>query len=853
MRKLTSSLRFRLIVLILLAVLPMLGLTLYNNLEQRRAAAQETQEEALRLAQLMQDQLIENTRQLLAALAQLPEIRSGDPAACQALLADFLAQYPMYAALSAATPGGDVWCSAPPPSQPVNVADRSWFQRLLQTKDFVVGEYQLGRISGRSTLALAQPVLDETGDLQGSLAAGLDLTWVNRWAGEAQLPPGARFSVIDRNGTILARYPDAEGWVGRAVPEAPIIQIVLAQHRGVTEARGADGVQRLYAFSPLSSQREADVGVYLYIGIPPEIAFAEADRALGRSLALLGLVTGLAVIAAWLAADRFVLRQTRALLGATQRLAAGDLDARTGFAYRQGELGQLALAFDRMAETLKQRDAERKQAEQELAKARDRLASTLNSITDGYYALDAEWRFVAANRLAEEHFSRPASELLGQNIWNVTGTLPASFLYQHFSAAREERRPAHFEAQSGVQAGYWAELHVYPREDALEVYFRDISERKQAEAERERLLRQLEVERALLQAIIQNAPEGITVIDAAGGVMLSNPAADLLFTPPAPHAGAAQATWCYPDGTPYAQRELPLMRAALYGETHRDVEMALVWPDGQRRALLVNIAPIRDSQGEITGAVRVFQDITQRKETEVSLARQAEELARSNKELELFAYVASHDLQEPLRMVGSYVDLLAKRYQGQLDEQADLYIGFAVDGAHRMKRLIEDLLTYSRVGAQGESPVPTDSQAVLEEALARLQMTIEDKQATLTRDALPTVLADPVQLGQVFQNLIGNALKFSHEAPPRIHVGVQPDVERRMWRFCVVDNGIGLDPKFAERIFAIFQRLHGPTEYPGTGLGLAICKKIVERHGGRIWVESQPGQGATFYFTMPGV
>jgi hypothetical protein len=238
--------------------------------------------------------------------------------------------------------------------------------------------------------------------------------------------------------------------------------------------------------------------------------------------------------------------------------------------------------------------------------------------------------------------------------------------------------------------------------------------------------------------------------------------------------------------------------------------------------------------------------------------------------LEQFAYVASHDLQEPLRMVASYVELLAKRYQGQLDEQADLYIGFAVDGAHRMKRLIDDLLAFSRVGTRGESLVPTDSQAVLEEALAHLQMTIEDKQATVTHDALPMVLADPFQLSQVFQNLIGNALKFSHEAPPRIHVGVQRDAATalartpgragsgdtpsgRGWRFCVVDNGIGLEPRFAERIFVIFQRLHGPTEYPGTGMGLAICKKIVERHGGRIWVESQPGQGATFYFTMPGV
>jgi hypothetical protein len=235
------------------------------------------------------------------------------------------------------------------------------------------------------------------------------------------------------------------------------------------------------------------------------------------------------------------------------------------------------------------------------------------------------------------------------------------------------------------------------------------------------------------------------------------------------------------------------------------------------------------------------------------LGLQAEELARSNKELEQFAYVASHDLQEPLRMVGSYMQLLAERYQGQLDERAERYIAYAVDGANRMKRLIDDLLAYSRAGTQSTALVPTDSQAVLEDVLGGLQVAIEEKQATVTHDPLPTVLADEVQLGQVFQNLIANALKFSNEAPPRIHVGAQRDAERGAWRFSVADNGIGLDPKFAERIFVIFQRLHGPTEYPGTGMGLAICKKIVERHGGRMWVESQPGQGATFYFTLPGV
>ena len=227
------------------------------------------------------------------------------------------------------------------------------------------------------------------------------------------------------------------------------------------------------------------------------------------------------------------------------------------------------------------------------------------------------------------------------------------------------------------------------------------------------------------------------------------------------------------------------------------------------------------------------------------------ELKRSNEELERFAYVASHDLQEPLRMIGSYVQLLGKRYKGKLDASADEFIAFALDGAQRMQRLIEDLLAFSRVGTRGGAFAPTEVSAVLDRALASLKLAIEETGATVTRNGLPTVSADAGQLEHVFLNLISNALKFRGPKPPEIRIVTeQHDGE---WVFHVRDNGIGIDPEYFERIFIIFQRLHGNSDYPGTGLGLAICKKIVERHGGRIWVESQPGQGATFSFTLPAV
>jgi len=277
-------------------------------------------------------------------------------------------------------------------------------------------------------------------------------------------------------------------------------------------------------------------------------------------------------------------------------------------------------------------------------------------------------------------------------------------------------------------------------------------------------------------------------------------------------------------------------------------EETLQLPRGEK-TWFTTLTPIVNEEGKVTHLVGSGIDITDRKQMEEALKKANEELERSNRELEQFAYVASHDLQEPLRMVSSYTQLLADKYEGMLDDKAQKYIDYAVDGALRMQRLITDLLHYSRVGTRGQPMEDTDAHSALGEAIRNLSNLIEEHRAIVTTDDLPTVNADASQLVQVFQNLISNAIKFKGDDIPRVHVSAREEDEE--WIFSVQDNGIGIDKQYQEKIFAIFQRLHSTRESSSSGIGLALCKRIVERHQGRIWFDSEPGKGTTFYFTIP--
>jgi light-regulated signal transduction histidine kinase (bacteriophytochrome) len=260
------------------------------------------------------------------------------------------------------------------------------------------------------------------------------------------------------------------------------------------------------------------------------------------------------------------------------------------------------------------------------------------------------------------------------------------------------------------------------------------------------------------------------------------------------------------------------------------------------------LSPLESPEGIlVTAAIR---DITERNKSDEHLVKTVAELKRSNDDLQQFAYVSSHDLQEPLRMVASYTQLLGKRYKGRLDSNADEFIAFAVDGCNRMQGLIQDLLAYSRAGTAGKPLCDVSSEDALKRALSNLRMTIEQSGAVVSYDPLPTIRTDETQLTQVLQNLVGNAIKYRRAEVPRVHISSAKNGENE-WIFSVRDNGLGIAPQYFERIFVLFQRLHGRNEFEGTGIGLAICKKVLERLGGRIWIESQPEKGSTFYFALP--
>jgi PAS domain S-box-containing protein len=462
---------------------------------------------------------------------------------------------------------------------------------------------------------------------------------------------------------------------------------------------------------------------------------------------------------------------------------------------------------------------------------------------------------VLLNLQAEKQFGYRRDELLGQQVKNI---IPEGFAERLLSdGLRSAEETLAQQIGTGIElqgrrkdgSEFPLELMLSPLQGAegilVTAAIRDISVRRAADKH----LAQME---GRYRGLLEAAPDAMVVVNQGGEIVLLNLQAEKQFGYRRDELLGQQVKNIIPEG--FAERLLSdglrSAEEALAQQIGTGIELQGRRKNGSEFPLELMLSPLQSAEGIlVTAAIR---DITTRKNAEAALLQNVHDLNRSNEELEQFANIASHDLQEPLRMVASYTQLLAKRYKGRLDSDADEFIAYAVDGSTRMQALIQDLLAYSRAGTDGKAHRKISSESVLNEALKNLRATIEENGAVVTHDSLPVLTTDDMQLAQVFQNLVGNAIKYHSAEVPHVHITARKSADNA-WIFSVRDNGLGIDPQYFERIFILFQRLHGREEFKGTGIGLAICKKILERLGGRIWVESQLGKGSTFYFALPEI
>ncbi len=488
----------------------------------------------------------------------------------------------------------------------------------------------------------------------------------------------------------------------------------------------------------------------------------------------------------------------------------------------------------------------------EFSDSEAKYRALLEAAPDAMLVVNELGEIVLLNAQVERRFGYHRTELIGQKVKNI---IPHG-LSERLTIGSSQAEVDEFgRIPSGA---FRVELHgrrkdgsEFPIEIVLSrplqsaegtlvtAAIRDITTRRATEKQ----LAQME---ARYRGLLEGAPDAIVVVNQAGEIVLLNAQAEKRFGYSRDQLVGRKVSEIIPEGivaeelddTEQSRTPSAALRVELHGRRKDGSEFPVE---------IVLTRPVESAEGIlVTAAIR---DITLRKQAEADLLRKVAELRRSNEELERFAYIASHDLQEPLRMVASFTQLLARRYKGKLDSDADEFIAFAVDGATRMQRLIHDLLAYSRVGTTGKELGAVSTEVVLDQALRNLRGAIDESGAVVTHDPLPAVLADEVQLIQLFQNLIGNAIKYHRVGIPQVHVSASAGADKK-WVFAVRDNGIGIDAKYFERIFGVFQRLHTPAQFAGTGIGLAICAKIVERHGSTISVESQLGRGSTFRFAL---
>ena len=852
-------LRVSLLLLILVALLPAFGLIIYTAVDERRLAYHDIQERAIRLAgrfAAQQELRIEAARYFLTGLALLPAVHAHDPNSCTDLFRDIQKDFPELTAVVAAAPNGEVFCSSVPFPRGTNLADRAYFQRVLETQRFTVGEYVIGRFSGKPTVTLAYAVVDRSGTVRAVLAAGLDLSWLGPVAAQAGLAPGTAVSIIDRNGTIFGRYPDHERWVGKPMPG--FVESVVVRNERVGETQDLDGIRRIYARTPVQPDGAGGAGAYVTIGIPADLARLEANRVLTRNLTAYGIVAVLVFLVAWLGSDVFVLRRINALLGATKRLGAGDLSARTGLPHGPGELEQLAWAFDEMGERLEQDTVELRRAEVAARTSELRFRALLDGAPDAVVVVNRDGRIVQVNGQTEAMFGYTRDELLGHPVEMLIpeGAREHTQHRARYVSEPTRRRMGHGPAltarrRDGTEVPVEIALSPIDIEGDLLVIsiIRDVTEQRRATEE-------IAAQRRFLREVIDLNPNFVFAKDRRGRFTLANKAvADAYGTTPEALIGKSDA-----DFNPNVEEVEHFRRDDREVlETGRDkfiLEERITDATGQERWLQTVKRAIVPMDGAATHVLGVATDITERKKIELQLFQ--------TQKLEAIGQLAggvAHDFNNLLTVILGRCALVLGSLPPDASPRRD--IDLIQKTAERAVALTRQLLAFSR--KQILEPKVLDLNVIVPGIATMLQRLIgEDIELVFRPGAeLGRVKADPGQIEQVIMNLAVNA----RDAMPdggritietgnvelgdeyaRQHVGVQPGPYVLL---AVSDTGTGMDSATQARIFEPFFTTKAPGK--GTGLGLSTVYGIVKQSGGNIWVYSEPGRGTTFKVYLPRV
>ena len=871
--KRTFGLRAALILLVLIAVVPVFGVVIQASLaeqSQRLERAQAGLRSVVGLAAAHQQQYLEGARQMLTAVALAPPVVRDDARDCEAYFRTLQQRYRRYATFGLLDPAGYLTCRASHTDHPVFAGDRPYFRQAVLTGGFTVGHYMVGRASGKPSLAFAMPAHREDGSLRGVIFVSLDLAAVDEQLRRLAVPAEFDLAVLDLNGTVLTSAGKSRLAPGTEIPDGFVRQHLTLQSPHLQGVDTSDGDRWIYAMQPVGQPGEG--GVMIAARVSHDDLLMSAMERLWQQLAALVVIAGLAAAGAWTFGDRVLVAPINRLLrrvGALQR-AELRLD-RPSHPQGPRELRELEQRFNDMARALMERSVMRDAAMAEMSAQRNLLTLVFESLAEGVLVSDTRGFYIHTNAaalriapgIARMNREKDPLDVSSQEygFYHLDGVTPiAAGERPTARALRGETVDAFRHVYRGAFSDGVEKIvqsSARPLRDAhanvvgCVLVVSDITSAWRAE----QALRDSELR---YRTLFHSNPHPMWVYDLQTRRFLTvNDAA-------VSHYGYTREEFLamtLDDIRP--AEDVPALQAAVQSAEVPALRRTREWRHRLKDGRIVHVeisSHLLDFDGRAARMV-LAHDITQRlavqdamrhlNETlEQRVLERTSELALANRELESFSYSVSHDLRAPLQVIDGFGRALSTRYAGALDDQAQHYLGRIRANTQQMSQLIDDLLSLARVTRVGISAQPLDLAPRAQQVVEQLRARHPDHDVLVDIDAAMPCVGDVRLLTIVLENLIGNAWKFSaRTAAPAIRVGCCPG-EGGETVFYVADNGAGFDMTYADKLFKAFHRLHTAVEFDGTGIGLATVHRIISRHGGRVWAQSAPGQGATFNFTL---